>query len=95
MGPTIPVSGVDLSDLLVFATRYTLGRATYAPGTVCQILRRHLPHILMGDLRTIIRDIRTHAQKTDLGHAMDAADWMATLGLLEAELERREEGNQP
>lgn len=71
-------------SLIVYATRYALGRASYAPGDVMQMLRA--PQVTRRDLKVVAKDIRDHLQRhPDTPYA---DEWLATLGWIEAALAR-------
>jgi hypothetical protein len=50
----------DKEVLLINATRYCLGRMSYAVGEHCDILRRSWPYLTTEAKQVIIRDIETY-----------------------------------
>lgn len=58
----------DLGLLLICAVRYSLGRQTYMPHAVQEIIRENLDAIDKTDLGVIARDISEAAERNQLGH---------------------------
>lgn len=80
----------DLGILCICAVRYALGRQTYMPQTVQEIIRANLDAIDKTDLGVIARDISEAAERNQLGHpVIDAPRWMMLLDDIRAEIERR------
>lgn len=65
----------DLGVMLIYATRYAMGRATSAPHDVAACVRRYAPHLAPGDLAVIRRDLRLALGRSVLGMAPDHAEW--------------------
>lgn len=53
----IKVAHPHLCALAVYATRYCLGRASYAPSDVCEILRKHWTDLDSNTQAVIRKDI--------------------------------------
>lgn len=82
------MSGRDDAAVLIFATRYALGRRTSAPNIVGEALRRHSDWLSHGDVQALIRDIEDQAA-LGYGDKCDQETWLSTLSWLRA---RGEEG---
>ena len=80
----------DLGILCICAVRYAIGRQTYMPQTVQEIIRANLDAIDKTDLGIISRDISEAAERNQLGHpVIDAPGWMMLLDDIGQEIERR------
>jgi hypothetical protein len=81
----LPVA--TFGTLLIYATRYVLGRATYAVDDVCGLLRMHAPYLQDRDREVIVRDIQealdgAHRRGATLGMTQDEANWGSALAVL-------------
>lgn len=72
MKPDVFVSSSNLGTLLVCSVRYALGRSTYMPWQVCDIVRQHWAHIAPGDQAAILRTV---TEALDNGQAGVGEDW--------------------
>lgn len=77
--PLIPDG--DQRDVLIYAFRYALGRATYAPQTVVAVLKRAWPDLSDADRRLYQREIRDALEAGNAGHRCDQAAWESILEL--------------
>jgi len=68
-------------DLLIYAFRYTLGRATYAPHTVIAVLKKSWNNISQGDKRLYQREIKEAIEHDMAGHDLDKEEWSKILEL--------------
>lgn len=69
---TVPVDD-DFILILMAAIRYSLGRKTYMPSTVCQWIITHCSNMFdTADIDTMLRDINS---APDLGDKIDAEWW--------------------
>lgn len=59
-GQVMQVTPSHLCALAVYAVRYALGRASYAPSEVCEILREHWADLDSNTQAVIRRDIARH-----------------------------------
>lgn len=78
------VDAYELGALLIYATRYAIGRQTYAVSDVCGSIRKHWPRLLERDREVIKRDIREcflHAPTPVKMADCDAAEWRSVLEL--------------
>lgn len=68
-------------DFLIYAFRYTLGRATYAPHTVIAVLKNAWPELGSGDRALFKREIKEAVQADLAGYPCDKKAWMSILSL--------------
>jgi len=68
-------------DFLVYAFRYTLGRRTYAPHTVIQVLKSAWGELSEGDKNLYRREIRNAINDGMAGADFDAKAWAEILEL--------------
>ena len=47
---TVTISKYDFEDMLIYAQRYAIGRTTFAPQTVCDIINTHINHLNVNTL---------------------------------------------
>jgi hypothetical protein len=72
----------ELGALLTYATRYALGRKTYAVNDVCCSLRAHWKHLRKNDRENIRRDVLGELQRYPADAAGgDLDDWRSILEL--------------
>lgn len=84
----IPISAEDFGMLAVCAERYSLGRRTYMPGTVCGIIKGHLEQMHLNDLVVLANDIE-NPLFGDYGDSCDERTWLNMLDILKKEIQRR------
>lgn len=77
----------DDAAVLIFATRYALGRKTLAPSIVKSALVRHQKALSAADADILIRDIEAQAEH-GYGDRCDEETWADTLGWLREMRER-------
>ena len=76
----ISLSKTDFEEILIYAERYAIGRMTYAPHTVCEIINNHLDDLTKNTLVVMKRDIETNREKDNLGSPnIDERVWIETL----------------
>lgn len=77
----ISLSKTDFEEILIYAERYAIGRMTYAPHTVCEIINNHLDDLTQNTLVVMKRDIETFIGLWDnLGFPnIDEPVWIETL----------------
>ena len=68
-------------DILIYAARYTLGRSTYAPHTVIELLKTVWPDLSAGDRALYQREIREAIESGRAGMDMDVRAWKTILVL--------------
>ena len=87
---TVIISREDFETLLVYAERYAIGRMTYAPHEVCEIINVNISHLTHNTFWVLWRDIEMARLRDNLGNPkIDAPVWISTLQKLEAEIGRR------
>ena len=85
----ITITAEEFQDLIIYSTRYTIGRMTYATSQSNELIRKYLPKIHDNTLSVLIRDIESH-DPTMLGMDFDKQMWLALLDTLKNERDRRE-----
>ena len=84
----ITITDDEFQDLVIYSTRYTIGRMTYAPSQSNELIRKYLPQIHNNTLSVLIRDIESH-DPTMLGMDFDKKMWLGLLDTLKNERDRR------
>lgn len=74
--PTLEINHEDLQSLVIYAQRYAIGRLTYAPAEIKDIVLKHLPNLSDNTLNVIVSDIDYHQKKKSLGTQADEALWL-------------------
>jgi len=74
------VNKEDFNFTLVCAFRYCLGRRTYAPSYLAEIIEKHKDKLTIGTINLIKKEI---GEAEDLGMDCDRVTWMSVLELLE------------
>lgn len=74
--------GMDEEYLLIAATRYTLGRQSYAIGIMTDILKARVARLSKSTRQVIMRDIQDQAER-GYGADCDRIDWLEALAALE------------
>ena len=85
----ITITDDEFQSLVIYAERYAIGRMTYVPDEVNQIIRKYLPRIANNTLGVLIRDIELEADRDMLGMDFDKKMWLALLDTLKNEREER------
>ena len=68
-------------DLLIYAFRYTLGRRTYAPHTVIDVLKQCWHELHDGDKALFKREIAKAIENDMAGDECDKKAWQSILDL--------------
>lgn len=89
MTQQIKINKDDLQSLIIYAQRYTIGRMTYAPNDVKNIILKHLDDLSLGAIQIIIDDIEREQEYDRLGEECDKQMWLNLLEILKDEIERR------
>ena len=80
MDDPVTLSKFDFEDILIYAERYALGRMTYAPHDVCDLINKHITELSKNTLLVIQKDIEQHKIDNNLGNPkIDAPEWIKTL----------------
>ena len=86
----ITIAAEEFQSLVIYAERYVVGRMTYAPHEVGEIIKRYLPKIHNNTLGVLINDIEHQSQfDWGLGADCDKKMWLALLDTLKNERDRR------
>ena len=92
---TVTISKYDFEDMLIYAQRYAIGRTTFAPQTVCDIINTHINHLNVNTLTVIMCDIERCQDEGNLGKTeIDGTLWETTLVNIIKELSYRESKRQ-
>jgi hypothetical protein len=88
----VAVDPRSLGTLLVCSVRYSVGRRTYMPGLVADLVRRHWHDIDQGSRETLRRDvdeaIADEAKgRGSLGDACDRATWLDLAAWMRGQVE--------
>ena len=84
----ITITDDEFQSLVIYAERYAIGRMTYAPDEVNQIIRKYLPRIANNTLGVLIEDIER--ELAIVGMYFDKTTWLELLEFLKNERDRRE-----
>ena len=91
----ITIAAEEFQSLVICAERYVIGRMTYAPHEVGEIIKRYLDKIGNGTLDVLINDIEHQSQfDWGLGADCDKKMWLALLDTLKNERDRRKSENE-
>ena len=85
----ITITNKEFQQFIIYAERYAIGRMTYVPDEVNQIIRKYLPRISSNTLGVLIQDIELEANREMLGMDFDKKMWLALLDALKNEREKR------
>ena len=85
----ITITDDEFQQFIIYAERYAIGRMTYVPDEVNQIIRKYLPRISSNTLGVLIQDIELEANREMLGMDFDKKMWLALLDALKNEREKR------
>jgi len=87
---TVTLTRFEFEELLIYSERYAIGRMSYAPQTVCDMIMSQIHGLTINTLSVLIRDITQAREDKNLGSdTIDAPVWISTLGNLKYELEMR------
>lgn len=85
----ITITDDEFQQFIIYAERYAIGRMTYVPSEVNQIIRKYLPRISSNTLGVLIQDIELETDRDMLGMDFDKKMWLALLDTLRNEREER------
>ena len=86
----ITITDDEFQQFIIYAERYAIGRMTYVPGEVNNIILKYLPFITNNTLGVLTQDIELEANREMLGMDFDKKMWLALLDTLKNERDRRE-----
>lgn len=75
MSKTHQVKQYELSSLVTYATRYALGRQTYAVCEMIGILKVHWEHLWATDRMNILQDLQQALREDRCGAEIDCKAW--------------------
>ena len=76
----VTLSKFEFEDMLIYAQRYAIGRMTFAPRDVCDLINKHITELSRNTLFVIKKDIEQHKMDNQLGNPkIDAPEWIKTL----------------
>ncbi len=80
MTDDVTLSKFEFEDMIIYAQRYAIGRMTFAPRDVCDLINKHINELSKNTLFEIKRDIEQHKEDNHLGNpTRDAPEWIKTL----------------
>ena len=85
----ITITDDEFQRFIIYAERYAIGRMTYVPSDVNNIILKYLPRISSNTLGVLIQDIELEADRDMLGMDFDKKMWLALLETLRNERDRR------
>ena len=85
----ITITDDEFQQFIIYAERYAIGRMTYVPSEVNNIILKYLPRISSNTLGVLIQDIELEANRDMLGMDFDKKMWLALLDALRNERDRR------
>ena len=85
----ITITNKEFQQFIIYAERYAIGRMTYVPSAVNDIILKYLPFIANNTLGVLIQDIELEANREMLGMDFDKKMWLALLDTLRNERDRR------
>ena len=85
----ITITDNEFQQFIIYAERYAIGRMTYVPSAVNDIIIKYLPFITNNTLGVLILDIELEADRDMLGMDFDKKMWLALLDTLKNERDRR------
>ena len=89
----ITITDDEFQQFIIYAERYAIGRMTYVPSAVNDIIIKYLPFITNNTLGVLILDIELEADRDMLGMDCDKQMWLALLDTLKNERDRRKSEN--
>ena len=84
------ITSKEFQQFIIYAERYAIGRTTYVPSEVNNIILKYLSFITNSTLGVLIQDIELEANREMLGMDFDKKMWLALLDTLKNERDRRE-----
>ena len=80
MKDDVTLSKFEFEDMIIYAQRYAIGRMTFAPRDVCDLINKHITELSKNTLFVIQKDIEQHRVDNHLGNPkIDAPEWIKTL----------------
>lgn len=79
----------DLACLIICSVRYAMGRMTYVPHEVADIVKKTLPDLRDDTLVILDRDIRRELDRGNYGMDCDLKMWEGLLARIKKEMQDR------
>ena len=90
MDDPVTLSKFDFEDILIYAERYAIGRMTFAPHDVCNIINTRLHDLSDNTLKVLRDDIARESERGNLGStSIDAPLWRQTYAHITEEISKR------
>ena len=90
MDDPVTLSKFDFEDILIYAERYAIGRMTFAPHDVCNIINTRLHDLSNNTLKVLRDDIAREIDRGNLGSlSIDAPLWRQTYANIAEEISKR------
>ena len=86
----VTLTRFEFEDILIYAERYAIGRMTYAPRDVCEIINTRLDDLSDNTLKVLRDDIAREIERGNLGSpTIDAPLWRQTYANITEEISKR------
>ena len=86
----VTLTRFEFEDTLIYAERYAIGRMTYAPHDVCEIINTRLHDLSDNTLKILRDDIARETERGNLGSpTIDAPIWRQTYANITEEISNR------
>jgi len=80
MKDDVTLSKFEFEDMIIYAQRYAIGRMTFAPRDVCDLINKHITELSKNTITVIKEDIEQNQERGELGNPkIDAPEWIKTL----------------
>lgn len=80
---TFKGSNNDIRELMIFAFRYALGRASMAPYSVSEVIKQNKDLLSQHDINLIIEDVKRAKESNMAGMGCDVRTWEGLVNFLE------------
>ena len=86
----VTLTRFEFEDILIYAERYAIGRMTYAPHDVCNIINTRISDLTDNTLKVLRDDIAREIERGHLGSpTIDAPIWIQTYVNITKEISKR------
>ncbi len=90
MDDPVTLSKFEFEDMIIYAQRYAIGRMTFAPHDVCNIINTRLHDLSNNTLKVLRDDIARETDRGNLGSpSIDAPLWRQTYANITEEISKR------
>ena len=90
MDDPITLSRFEFEDMIIYAQRYAIGRMTFAPHDVCNIINTRLHGLSDNTIKVLRDDIAREIDRGNLGSpSIDAPLWRQTYANIMEEISNR------